>query len=278
MRKIIASFAFATLSIPIATAAANAQVAQPPVAPAAAPAKVSLGRLVAPSNPTFQRQYGSTETSAATPTTVVTAWETIVNDASLTEFASLVRAAGLESIFSRTDGIYTYFVPTNDAFTVLDQRQLARLKEPAFKEQLGVIVRQFVTAGRFTLNDATRRLPTNVPAPASVTVQNCSVVGGVLVSGIQVGGTAQCSAYVVPRTAELPAATSVLTETGTAISVRASVIPSISGPNHYRVTLGNGAAIETADYPVKNGVLDSIDTLPIPTQLGKSLTDIVGRY
>ena len=43
------------------------------------------------------------------------------------------------------------------------------------------------------------------------------------------------------------------------------------------MTVGNGAAIETADYPVKNGVLDSIDTLPIASQLGRSLTDIVGR-
>lgn len=277
MRKIIASLALATLSIPIATAAANAQAAQPPVAPAAGPAKVSLTRLVTPTNPTFQRLYGSTEMSAATPATVMTAWETIVNDASFTEFASLVKAAGLEGLFSRIDGTYTYFIPTNDAFTVLDQRQLARLKEPAFKEQLSVIVRQFVTAGRLTLNDATRRLPTNVPAPASVTVQNCVVVGGALVNGVQVGGTAQCSAYVVPRTAELAAATSVVTEAGIAISVRASVIQAMSGPNHYRVTLGNGAAIETADYPVKNGVLDSIDTLPIPSQLGRSLTDIVGR-
>ncbi len=275
MKKIVPSLALVVLTIPMFGSVASAQSTS--TAPATTATKPSLQHLVTSSNSTFQRTTRSTEL-ANPPQTTATAWDTISNDASLSEFASLVKAAGLENLFSRADGTWTYVIPTNDAFSVLEQAQLARLKEPRFKDQAAAIVRQHVMNGRFTYADFTRRLPTGLPSTPPATQTSCSTVGGTLINGVTLGGTVFCSTLTIPVPVPAPAVDAVLTESGKPMSVRTSVVRSVSGgQNHFLVTIGSGGFLETADFAVKSGVLHTTDTLQIPAGLG-SLTDLVGRY
>jgi uncharacterized surface protein with fasciclin (FAS1) repeats len=235
------------LTIPTFATAANAQTTTTTPSSQTTPA-AKLKSLIEPTNAAFQREFKSTELANA-PSTITSAWETISNDASLTEFASLVKAAGLESLFQKADGITTFLVPSNQAFAVLDQAQLARLKEPRYKDQAASVVRLHVLTGRLTLDDFTRRLPTNVrllrSAPTTTTP---------------------------PKPIDI-----VVSDSGKSISIRGSVIPDPTGGlNHFRVTIGTGGIIEAADYPVKNGIMHLTDTLQLPTT-GGSLSDLVGR-
>lgn len=274
MKKIIPSLALIVLTVPLFGSIANAQTSS--TTPATIAAKPSMQRLVTSSNSTFQRTNRSTELANSSPGTA-TAWDTMNNDASFTEFASLVKSAGLEGLFSRADGTWTYVIPTNDAFGVLDQTQLARLKEPRFKNQAAAIVRQHVMTGRVTFADFTRRLPTGLPPTAPTTQTSCSLVGGTLFNGVTIGGTVYCSTFTVPVPIPAPAVETVTTESGRSMSVRPSVVPSANEKNHFLITIGNGGFLETADFAVKNGVLHTTDTLQIPSGMG-SMTDIVGRY
>ena len=274
MRKIIPTLALASLSLPLISVAANAQTA--PLAPAAVTSTPALARIVFPSNAVFQRFARSTELANSGPSTTATAWETISNDASLSEFASLVKAAGLESLFSGAGAQSTYFAPTNDAFNVLDPLQLARLKEPRFKAQAATIVRQLVATGRVSFSDFTRRLPTGLKVSAPVPVQSCGLSGGTFLNGLQIGASLMCFSYI-PDVPLAPLPVDSVTADGVTLAVRTAVIPGVNfAPNHFRVGVG-GAMLETADYPVKNGLLHTVDTLPIPVKLGQSLSDIVGR-
>ncbi len=278
MKKIIPTLALIVLTVPLFGSIANAQTTSQTTStpPATTAAKPPMQRLVTSSNSLFQRTNRSTEL-ANPPQGAATAWDTISNDASFTEFASLVTSAGLENLFSRVDGTWTYVIPTNDAFSVLEQTQLARLKEPRFKDQAAAIVRQHVMNGRFTFADFTRRLPTGLP-PTLPTIQtSCSTVSGTLVNGVTIGGAVYCSTFTIPVPIPAPPVDTIATESGKNMSVRTSVVRSASGQNHFRVTIGSGGSIESADFGVKNGVLHTTDTLQIPSGLG-SMTDIVGRY
>lgn len=282
MRRILPTLALVSLSLPLAVGAAQAQTTPSTAAPSnnsnnSIAAKSALTNNINPSNPLFQRTARSTELSGTNPSTVTSAWSTISNDESFTQFTELVKAAGLETMFQRSDSASTYFVPTNEAFRVLDPRQLARLKEPRFKNQAATIVRQLVAKGSVSLSDMTRRLPTGLAPTPPKTAQYCATIGGTFINGLNIGGTQQCSTFTLPTPTVAPAIESITTDAGNDVPLRVYVIPSASTGNHFRVSLANGAYIETADYPVTNGVLHSIDTLPIPTQLGRSLADIVGR-
>ncbi len=208
-------------------------------------------RLIEPNNAAFQKTNRSTEIAVAPSSAPSTAWDVINSDTSLTEFAALVKSAGLESLYQRADTNTTYLVPDNNAFAVLDQAQLSRLKDAKFKDQAIAVVRQHVLVGRVTFEDLTRRLPSGIPV---------------------VRPSAPTTTTIGPKIVE-----SVTTDSGKTMTVRGSVVVDpVGGPNHFRVTIGTGGTIETADYPVKNGILHVVDTLQFPTSNG-SLTDLVGR-
>jgi uncharacterized surface protein with fasciclin (FAS1) repeats len=237
-----------------------------------------LTRIVTPGDSIFQRTFKSSEIAANNNQAVAkTAWEVITTDAAMTEFADLVKASGQEKLFNRTDSTSTYLLPTNDAFKVLDQGQLSRLKEPRFKEQAGLVVRQTVASGRTVLADFTRRLPTGIPAPRPIFQESCSLVGGTLVNNVLTGARTVCNSFPIPVPTPLPAVEAISTEAGRSLSVRAVTVPDPNGgTNRFRILVGNSAMIEAADFSVKNGVIHTTDTLQIPANLG-SLSDIVGR-
>ncbi len=286
---VVTSLAALSLSVALFGSAATAQTtpstttAPPTTAPATTPSttapttvKPGQQKIVTPANAALQKQYRSTEPATAPSVAAGSAWDVITNDAALSEFASLVKATGQENLFSRSDGTWTYILPTNDAFKVFDQAQLARLKEPRFKDQASLIVRQHVLNGRVALADMTRRLPTGTATVPPSTVQVCNVVGGTLVNGVQTGGTLVCSS-VTPATAPpAPRVDSVTTESGKVLSVQAAAVTTQTSENRFRVTIGGTALLEIADFPAKNGLIHTTETLMIPSQLG-SLTDIVGR-
>jgi uncharacterized surface protein with fasciclin (FAS1) repeats len=281
--QLIALSALATLSLPLFAGVANAQstttTATPSTSSAATtPAKSSLTRIVRPADSTFQKTYKSSEPAANnTQSADKTAWEIISTDGALTEFAALVKATGLEKLFSRTESTSTYVLPTNDAFAVLDRSQLDRLKEPRFSDQAGAIVRQTVSGGRTVLADFTRRLPTGLPAPRPVFQESCSLVGGTLINNVLTNARTVCNSFPLPVPVVQPAVETLSTEGGRPVGIRTVVVPDPNGgANRFRVLVGNSAMIEAADFSVKNGVIHTTDTLQIPSNFG-SLSDIVGR-
>jgi uncharacterized surface protein with fasciclin (FAS1) repeats len=286
-RRLLALAALTTLSFPLMSGVASAQSTQGPpattTAPTASPttAKPSapaLSRMIRPGDLVFQKANKSSEIAAGnTQSADKTAWEVISADAALSEFAELVRAAGLEKLFSRTDSTSTYVLPNNDAFAVLDRGQLDRLKEPRFSEQAGSIVRQTISSGRTTLADFTRRLPTGLPAPRPVLQESCSLVGGTLINNVLTNARTVCNLFPIPVAPVLPAVETLNSESGRAVGIRTVVVADPNGgANHFRVLVGNGAMIEAADYGVKNGVIHTTDTLQIPSNFA-SLADMVGR-
>jgi uncharacterized surface protein with fasciclin (FAS1) repeats len=247
MKKIIVStVTLASLTLPLLNGVAHAQstTTSTPSTTVAAP---NLQKIVTPSNAAAQRTNKSTELVSTSTSAAVSAWDLITKDAQLTEFASLVKATGTEKLFSRTDGSFTYLLPTNDAFTVLDQAQLARLKETRFKDQATSIVRQHVLVGKAGFVEFTRGLA-SAPRPVSAT----------------------------PTTVPERRVDSVITESGKTMSVRATVRPDATGTNRFSVVIGTGGLIEAADYPVLNGLVHITETLQMPAPIN-SITDIVGR-
>ncbi len=228
-----------TSSSPSSPSSPSTTVAQP------ATTKPVLQQIITSSNAAVSAKFRTTELASVPSTPAGTAWSVISTDASLSEFAALVKATGLEGLFSKPDSAWTYVLPTNDAFKVFDQAQVARLKDARFKEQASLIVRQQVLTGRVVFADFVRRLPTGVP--------------GVTVPASQ------------PNRVD-----SAVTESGKTVSVQATVVRTQNSENRFRIVLDGKGMIEIADFPVSNGVIHTIETLQIPSQLG-SLTDIVGR-
>ncbi len=282
MKKTLArSLALTALALPVIANTASAQTTTSTTVPAStttspAPAKPTQ-RLIQSTNSVYQKANRTTEVAATPVSAAGTAWDAISNDSDLSEFAAIVKAAGVEDLFSRTNGTWTYIAPTNSAFAVLDQDQLARLKDSRYKDQAAAIVRHHIANGSTTLNDFTRRLPTGLPIAPPTTVQSCSTTGGTLVNGVQVGGRLTCSTFTVPAPASPAALESVVMLSGKTVPVQASVVRDPSGgANRFRVALGGGGLLETTDFAVKNGMVHTSDTMLIPSDL-KSLTDIVGR-
>jgi uncharacterized surface protein with fasciclin (FAS1) repeats len=258
-KKTIATAALTCLALPMFSVSANAQTTTTTTSPKATTTQTTTAptttgpskRVIEPTNMSFQRVNRSTELAVAPATSPSTAWDVITSDSSLSEFAALIKSAGLESLFQRADANATYLVPNNNAFVVLDQTQLNRLKDPKFKDQAIAVVRQHVLVGRVTFEDLTRRLPNGLPSTRP---------------------SATTTTTTVQRAVE-----SVTSDSGKTMTVRGSVVVDPSGgANHFRVTIGTGGMIEAADYPAKNGIIHVVDTLQFPTSNG-SLTDLVGR-
>jgi uncharacterized surface protein with fasciclin (FAS1) repeats len=283
MKKTLArSLALAAMTLPVLATSASAQTTTTTV-PASTtattttvPAKPAQ-RVIQSTNPVYQKANRTTEVAANPAAPAGTAWDTISTDSDLSEFAAIVKAAGAEELFTRTNGTWTYIAPSNSAFAVLDQDQLKRLKDPRFKDQAAAIVRHHIANGSTTLNDFTRRLPTGLPAAPPTTVQSCTTTGGTIVNGVQVGGRVTCSSFVITVPVPPAALDSVVMLSGKTVSVQTSVVRDPSGgANRFRVALGGGGLLETTDFAVKNGMIHTTDTMLIPSDL-KSLTDIVGR-
>ncbi len=249
-KKSLCTVALATMATPLLAMsllgnAASAQGTTPAPSTTVAPAP-TLQKIVVSAAPPSQT-VRATELATGLPTTTGSAWDVITKDASLTEFAALVKATGTEALFARTDGTFTYLLPTNDAFKVLDQAQLARLKEARFKDQATAVVRQHVLVGRAGYVEFTRGLPTGLPRSATPTTQPDRRVD------------------------------TVTTESGKVMAVRTSVVTDRNNSaNRFAVVIGSGGLIEVADYPIRNGLVHTTETLQVPSPWN-SITDIVGR-
>jgi uncharacterized surface protein with fasciclin (FAS1) repeats len=271
------SLALTALAFPILATAASAQTTTTTTTTPSATASKPTQRVIQPTNPVFQKANRSTEVAVNPAAPTGTAWDAISTDADLTEFASIVRAAGAENLFSKLDGTWTYIAPSNSAFAVLDQDQLARLKDPKYKDQAAAIVRHHIANGPTTLSDFTRRQPTGLPSAPPTTFQNCSTTGGTLVNGVQTGGKVTCTSYTISAPVPPAALESIVMLSGKTVSVQTSIVRDPSGgANHFRVGFGGGGLLETTDFVVKNGMVHTTDTMLIPSDL-KTLTDIVGR-
>jgi uncharacterized surface protein with fasciclin (FAS1) repeats len=273
MKKTLArSLALTALALPALATAASAQ-STPLPSTAAKPTQ----RVIQSTNSVFQKANRSTELAVNPAAPTGTAWDAISTDSDLSEFAAIVKAAGVEELFSKTNGTWTYIAPSNSAFAVLDQDQLARLKDPRYKDQAAAIVRHHIANGSVALGDFTRRLPTGLASVPPTTIQNCSTTGGTVVNGVQTGGRLTCSSYTISVPVPPPALESVVMLSGKTVPVQASIVRDPSGgANHYRLAFGGGGFVETADFAVKNGMIHTTDTLMIPSDL-KTLTDVVGR-
>lgn len=192
-----------------------------------------------------KRRLGTTE-RASVIEAPGTAWSLISTDANLSEFAALVASTKTQALFSSADA-WTFLVPTNAAFAVLDPVQRARLTDPKYASQAAEIVRNTAAKGRVALADL---LPLTVTFPAS--------------------GTVRARTVTTP-----PLVNQITTDAGSVLRVRVSPIDGVT-PERSRVFIG-GAFVDLADAGVTNGALHTTDTLSIPTRLGRSLADVVGR-
>jgi uncharacterized surface protein with fasciclin (FAS1) repeats len=233
----------AVLSIGMFASGANAQsVTTTTSAPTAA---VIVKVRVNGPDADAKRRFGTTE-RAATSEAPGIAWGLISTDANLTEFAALVTFTKTQALFSSADAS-TFLVPTNAAFAVLDPVQRARLSDPKYASQAADVVRNTVTKGRVALADL---LPQTVTIPASGTVR--------------------------ARTVSTPPAVSrVTTESGSVLSVRVFPVDGTT-TGRSRVFIGD-AFVDLADVAIANGVLHTTDTLSVPSRLGRTLADVVGR-
>lgn len=80
----------------------------------------------------------------------------VATDAGFSTLTTAVSAADLVATL-QSDGPFTVFAPTDEAFAKLDPATLASLLEPQNKEQLAAILTYHVVSGRFTAEDVTAR-------------------------------------------------------------------------------------------------------------------------
>lgn len=86
--------------------------------------------------------------------------ENAVNSADHTTLVAAVKAAGLVETLS-SDGPFTVFAPTNDAFAALPDGTVETLLKPENKDQLTKILTAHVVAGRWTADDIIREARSN---------------------------------------------------------------------------------------------------------------------
>jgi uncharacterized surface protein with fasciclin (FAS1) repeats len=233
--------------------------------------------LVTQSNAEFARTNHSTELTNAKLSTTATAWDTISGDAQFSKFAALVKAVGLEGEFNKSSSKSTFLVPTNDAFAVLDEAQVAKLSAANFKTQATTIVKEMIATDAVSFADMVRELPTGLAPVVTPPIETCATIESVVIVEVYYAGSISCS-YVAALVAVVPDAISTLTTAnGTALQIEASIVPGDTEVNHFLVTLEGGAVVNTADYHVTNGIIHTVDSLIIPAELGQNLTDIVGR-
>jgi uncharacterized surface protein with fasciclin (FAS1) repeats len=267
--KITGALAIAAIALPLIASSVQAATNE-----TTSPATTFL---VTQSNAEFARMNHSTELTNATRSTTATAWDTISSDAQFSKFAALVKAVGLEGEFNKSSSKSTFLVPTNDAFAVLDEAQVAKLSAANFKTQATRIVKETIAAGAVSFNDMVRELPTGLPVVVAPPIETCATIESTVVNDVYYPGSISCS-YVEAPVAVVPDAISTLTTAnGTALEIEASIVPGDTELNHFLVTLEGGAVVNTADYHVTNGIIHTLDSLIIPAELGQNLTDIVGR-
>jgi len=80
----------------------------------------------------------------------------VATEAGFSTLTTAVSAADLVATL-QSDGPFTVFAPTDEAFSKLDPTTLASLLEPENKEQLATILTYHVVPGRFTAADVTAR-------------------------------------------------------------------------------------------------------------------------
>jgi uncharacterized surface protein with fasciclin (FAS1) repeats len=231
------------LSLGVFASAAGAQSAT--TTTSVPPAALTVKVRVNPSDADVKRRLASTE-RASTSEAPGTAWNLISTDANLSDFAALVTLTKTQTLFSGND-VSTFLVPTNAAFSVLDPTQRARLNDSKFATQAADIVRNAVAKGRVSLADL---LPQTVTFPAV--------------------GNVRARTVVTP-----PVVSRITTEGGSTASVRVVTLDGTT-PERSRVFVGD-AFVDLADVPITNGALHTTDTLSIPSRLGRTLTDVVGR-
>ncbi len=92
------------------------------------------------------------------------AQETIVGVAvgneNFTTLVAAVKAAGLVEVLN-SDGPFTVFAPTNDAFAKLPEGTIATLLKPENKELLTAILTYHVVAGKFVASDVLKAIKDN---------------------------------------------------------------------------------------------------------------------
>jgi uncharacterized surface protein with fasciclin (FAS1) repeats len=232
------------LSLGVFASAASAQTAT--TTTSTPPAALSVKIRVNGPDADAKRRLGTTE-RASTSEAPGTAWNLISTDANLSEFAALVRLTKTQALFSGADAS-TFLVPTNSAFAVLDPVQRARLSDPKYAGQAADIVRNTVAKGRVALADL---VPQTVTFPAALNVRARTVVTPPLV-------------------------TRITTEGGSTLSVRVFSLDGATTPERSRVFVGD-AFVDLADAGITNGAFHTTDTLNIPSRLGRTLADVVGR-
>jgi uncharacterized surface protein with fasciclin (FAS1) repeats len=141
-------------------AAATAQTATPPGAPATgmqqAPTAPTTGTQAAPAQGAGTPAAPAATTNPTVGGAAMDATKTITDNASaapnLSTLVSAVKAAGLATTLSGT-GPFTVFAPTNDAFTRLAPGTVDTLMKPANKATLAKVLTYHVVPGTITLAD-----------------------------------------------------------------------------------------------------------------------------
>ena len=114
--------------------------------------------------------------------------KTIVEDASaannLTTLVSLVGQAGLVDTLS-SDGPFTVFAPTNDAFSLLPSETVASLTKAGNEEALGSVLKAHVISGTVTSSDLMAQL-TNGRSHSAQTVSGDTLTFYKMGDGIRV--------------------------------------------------------------------------------------------
>ncbi len=128
---------------------------------------------------------GSTNTTTSTTPTVEAGDIYALSTLNFTTLSSVLRTAGLADTL-KSEGPYTVFAPTDQAFAALPKETLNKLLQPENREILARILRYHVVPGRLTANELKRgelktlaQRPINVqidPATNQIAVNDASVI------------------------------------------------------------------------------------------------------
>ena len=114
----------------------------------------------------------ATKEAVEAPKTVV---EIAVGNENFTTLVTAVKAAELVETLS-SEGPFTVFAPTNDAFAKLPEGTVATLVEPENKEQLTGILTYHVVSGKFMAADVVKAIGENDGSFTIPTVQGEELV------------------------------------------------------------------------------------------------------
>lgn len=157
--------------------------------------------LFAQTQPKPTAPVAAATTPAVKDTSAKDATATIEDVASLTTFASAIKAANLEAEI-KGPGPFTVFAPDNDAFNTISKGRLDSLmKDPA---KLPVAVNVYVVAGKYGKADLIKALVAGKGAATLKTVDGQTLTVGVKNKKVQLtdsqGNTAQITSFDTPVT------------------------------------------------------------------------------